>query len=106
MTEQLREMAVRLAAAILQHDGRITLSEIEALPIVLDRQEAQRVANRLRELFNVSFSSRRVPGTLGGWDAYITLDDPGEVATAIRESEVRERDFEDALKRATRKVHV
>ena len=104
MTPRVRDMAVRLAAAILRQDGHITLSEIEALPIVADEKEARLVAARLAELFNVSFTSRRTPGTLGGWDSRITLRDPGEVAAVFPEGGGTADEFDDDLRRVTRRV--
>ena len=47
--------SVRLAAALLLNDGRISITEIGALPLVENKQEALLIAQKLYDAFSKEY---------------------------------------------------
>lgn len=73
---ELHEVGVRLAAALLLKDGTISLSDIEALPVVESREDALRIVSQLLRMMDAEERSERVPGRIGGWESVIRLRHP------------------------------
>jgi hypothetical protein len=71
----MNEAAFRLAAALLLHEGEISVSHIEALPLVKGRSEAWSIARELQKRFPTYATSRHRPGVtgLGTWEHVIAL---------------------------------
>jgi hypothetical protein len=67
------DIATRLAAALLLQDGRLSLSEIEALPFVEGYEDALTIARRLLQAFDAEETQRHVPGSQGVWETVIEL---------------------------------
>lgn len=72
----MSDLATKLAAALLLRRGEITISDIEALPLVQDEREAMEIAERLAEIFSTSRQQRRTDGTGQGasYEDVITLN--------------------------------
>lgn len=54
-----KEAAVKIAAALLQQYGQISVSEIRALPFVQTDEEAMMIARSLAEAFDVQIEQIR-----------------------------------------------
>jgi hypothetical protein len=56
----MSDLATKLAAALLLKRGEIAVSDIEALPLVEDEQQAMQIADRLAEMFSTYRQQRRI----------------------------------------------
>lgn len=70
--------AIKLATAILLTEGEISLTDIEALPFVEDRELAREIAESLRRRFDTNTAQRRISGASGaaGLEDVIVLRSP------------------------------
>ncbi len=69
----MMDVATKLAAALLLKRGEISLSDIEALPLVDDEQEARRVASQLSEIFDTYRRQSQISGTDGTPDEEVIV---------------------------------
>ena len=67
---------VRLAAALLLHEGEISFAEIRALPFVEDQSYALAIADILAQRFRVERAERRVAQSDSQYEDVIRLLPP------------------------------
>ena len=65
----MNDLVTKLAAALLLKRGEITISDIEALPLVEDERQAMHIADRLAEMFATYRQQRRI-GRAGHGSSY------------------------------------
>ncbi|HKZ50963.1 MAG TPA: hypothetical protein VJ256_04310 [Dehalococcoidia bacterium] len=71
-------LSTKIAALLLLHEGEITLTDIEALPLVESQAMAAAIAMRLVEAFSAERSQRkRSKGDISFWEDVIRLRQPG-----------------------------
>jgi hypothetical protein len=71
----MTSLATKLAAVLLLKRGEITISDIEALPLVDDERQALLIADELAEMFKACCQQRRsrAVGAESSYDEVITL---------------------------------
>lgn len=75
--QDLRSISTTLAAALLLHDGEITLMDIEALPFVENSETARAIAATLAQFFDVERLQRRhVKKGISYWEDILRLKGP------------------------------
>lgn len=94
-SSELHEVGVRLAAALLLKDGTISLSDIEALPVVESREDALRIVSQLVRMMDIEERAERVPGRIGGWETVLRLRHPMTGQAAAYSSAGSQRTMED-----------
>lgn len=67
------EIATKLAAAILLHDGRISVADIRAIPFIETEERAMQVAKELACIFDVEWEPEKTSSNLSEWVDVIRL---------------------------------
>lgn len=68
---------IKLATALLLNEGQISISDIEALPLVEDEQMAYDIARYLADRFDTYASQREISGAAGfSWEEVLVLRSP------------------------------
>ncbi len=68
---------IKLATALLLNEGQISISDIEALPLVENEQMAYHIARHLADRFDTYTSQRETGGATGfSWEEVLVLRSP------------------------------
>lgn len=70
--QEVEELILKLASALLLVDGSLSISEIAAIPGVADRAQAVFIASRLLGIFDADTETRRL-GSTGIWEPTVRL---------------------------------
>jgi len=69
-----KSIALRLASALLLHNGELSINDIAALPMVEDEEDIFLILSLLLQNFDAEIQQRRVKSSsLPAWEEFITL---------------------------------